>query len=224
MGGSSYIIGFIEGILTFISPCILPILPVYFFYLAGVSAENNAVKNRYRLLFNSLGFVLGFSIVFITLGAAATTIGHFLNDNIGLFRKISGILMIIFGLNFTGIIKIGFLNTEKKFDYKFKELKFLSSIVFGMIFGFGWTPCAGAFLGSVLLMASNSGTVKEGVFLLSIYSLGLGVPFILSSLLFSEIKDSFRWLQEKGRIISIVSGVILIAAGILVYADLLKYV
>lgn len=227
MGIYSYFIAFIEGILTFISPCILPLLPVYFFYMAGVDGDDNielqdGKKNSAKIL-NSVGFVLGFSIIFISLGAAATSIGHILNDNRELLRKISGILMVVFGLNFIGLIKVKFLNMEKRINYKFKRLKFLSSIVFGMVFGFGWTPCAGAFLGSVLLMAGNSKTVGEGILLLSIYSLGLGIPFIISALLINELKGSFRWLQQKSKIISIISGIILIVAGVLVYTDLLKY-
>lgn len=227
MGIYSYFIAFIEGILTFISPCILPLLPVYFFYMAGVDGDDNielqdGKKNSAKIL-NSVGFVLGFSIIFISLGAAATSIGHILNDNRELLRKISGILMVVFGLNFIGLIKVKFLNMEKRINYKFKRLKFLSSIVFGIVFGFGWTPCAGAFLGSVLLMAGNSKTVGEGILLLSIYSLGLGIPFIISALLINELKGSFRWLQQKSKIISIISGIILIVAGVLVYTDLLKY-
>jgi len=237
MNGYLYAIGFLEGILTFISPCILPLLPVYFFYLAGISSEtdrerdsseNDSIMNKrfyvkYRLVLNATGFVLGFSGVFITLGAAATSLGHFLRDNLDLFRKISGIIIVVFGFNFMGVFNLGFLNKEMRFDFKAKELKFIGSILFGMVFGFGWTPCVGAFLGSVLIMAGNSETLKDGIFLLFIYSLGLGIPFMLSSILFSKIKGTFICLKKNSKVISIISGIVLIVTGVLVYADLLKY-
>lgn len=225
MDGITYIFGFIEGVLTFISPCILPLLPVYFFYLAGVSDEGASagMQDRSRLIGNSIGFVLGFTLVFVALGAAATSLGQFLKSNMGLFRKLSGILMILFGLNFTGIFKLNFLNVERRFEYKFKKLNFLNSIVFGAVFGFGWTPCLGAFLGSALLLAGNSETLWQGVSLLLVYSIGLGIPFIVTSVIFDRVKSSFRNIQKYSRIISIISGIVLILAGILVFTDRLSF-
>ncbi|RCX18784.1 cytochrome c-type biogenesis protein [Anaerobacterium chartisolvens] len=225
MDSFSYLLTFIEGILTFISPCILPMLPVYFSYLAGSSnaASGEGSLDKKRVLLNSIGFVIGFTIIFIALGAAATSLGHFLKDHAEVFRRASGILMIIFGVNFTGLFKIGFLNRERRFEFKFDRLKFLSSIIFGMVFGFGWTPCLGAFLGSALGMAANSGTMAEGVMLLFTYSIGLGMPFVVSALLFERIKSALKEIQKHSRAVSIVSGIILIAAGILVYTDKIKY-
>ncbi|HEX2946294.1 MAG TPA: cytochrome c biogenesis protein CcdA [Clostridia bacterium] len=234
-----YILTFTEGILTFISPCILPMLPIYFLYLAGSAISPASVgqsgsagtpglpgssyTGKNRILTNALGFVAGFTIVFLVLGAAATALGHFLDSNRMLVQRLSGLVMIIFGLNFAGIFKIGFLNMEKRFSYKAENLKFLSSMVFGMVFSFGWTPCLGAFLGSALLLAGNSGTMLEGISLLLVYSLGLGIPFIISSMILEQLKGAFGWLQKHGRIITAVSGILLIAAGLLVFFGIFKY-
>lgn len=220
-----YILSFLEGVLTFISPCILPLLPVYFFYLAGTSGEQGLTQQskKMRLVFNSIGFVIGFTLIFVLLGAAATSLGQFLNSHKELFRKISAAIMIIFGLNFLGIFNLNILNIEKRFEYKFKDLRFVNSIVFGIVFGFAWSPCLTAFLGSVLLMAGNSETFLQGVLLLFVYSIGLGVPFILSSIIFEKVKESFKVIQKHSKAIKIISGIVLILAGILVYTDSLKY-
>jgi len=225
LGILPFVSSFIEGILTFISPCILPLLPVYFFYLAGSSGEAGGNKTgKTRLIANSLGFVTGFTIVFTVLGATATVLGGFLKDHLDILRKVSGVVMVLFGLNFTGIFRLGFLNFEKRLEYKFKELRFFNSIVFGMIFGFGWSPCAGAFLGSALLMAGNSETLLQGIGLLLVYAMGLGVPFILSTLAFDNVRSLFRQLQRHSRIISIISGIVLIIMGILVFFNKLIYI
>lgn len=225
MNGVSYIFSFIEGILTFISPCILPLIPVYFLYLAGVSGERTQAgpESKNKLLINSVGFVIGFTIVFVLLGAAATSLGHFLKSHIDIFRKVSGVIMIIFGLNFMGVLKLKFLNVEKRLEYRFKELKFFNSIIFGAVFAFGWTPCLGAFLGAALLMAGNSDTLLQGILLLLVYSAGLGVPFILAAVAFEKVKNSIGKVQRYSKITGIVSGLVLIAAGILVFTDKLKY-
>lgn len=240
-----YILTFTEGILTFISPCILPMLPVYFLYLAGSTGQAGLGDSRgisglaghagptdtqcrsggfkNRVLINAIGFVAGFTIVFVVLGAAATALGHFLESNRLLVQRLSGLIMVIFGLNFTGWIKLHFLDFEKRFGYSTENLKFLSSMVFGMVFSFGWTPCLGAFLGSALLLAGNSETMLEGTSLLLVYSIGLGIPFIISSMILEQLKGAFVWLQKHGRIISLISGILLIAAGLLVFFGILKY-
>lgn len=226
MNITSYLLTFSEGILTFISPCILPMLPIYFLYLAGESEKDHIEENAgrsSRLIINSLGFVIGFTLVFIALGATVTSLGHFLVNHRNLLEKISGLVMVLFGLNFTGLIKISFLNSEKRIDYKFSKLHLLSSILFGMVFGLGWTPCLGAFLGSALALASNSKTIYSGMFLLLVYSLGLGIPFVLSAILFDKAKGVFKIIQKYSRAISIVSGILLIAAGIMVFTGTLKY-
>lgn len=213
---SNYYLSFFEGIMTFISPCILPMLPIYFLYLAGTSDDGQNQKKRKQstLILNSIGFVAGFTIIFVLLGATATSIGAFLKNHMDILKIISGILIIIFGLNFMGLIKIGFLNTEKRFDFQFERLNFLKSIVFGIVFSLGWTPCIGPFLGSLLTLASMSETLFEGMLLLFIYSLGLGLPFIISAAIFENLKGAFKAIQRHNRIISTISGILLIAVGV----------
>lgn len=200
-------------------------LPIYFIYLAGTSenADKTGEQNKNRMISNSIGFVLGFTLVFVALGATVTSLGHFLVSNRVMLQKISGIAMILFGLNFIGILKLGFLSGEKRMNFKFTRLGFLTSIIFGIVFGFGWTPCLGAFLGSALLLAGSSGTVLQGILMLLVYSTGLGIPFILTAILFDQAKGAIGQIQKHGRLISIISGMLLIAAGILVFTNQLKY-
>lgn len=220
----SYFLTFAEGVLTFVSPCILPMLPVYFIYLAGSPDDIGDKKGlNKRMLLNSLGFVAGFTIVFVLLGVTITSVGRLLDNNRVLLQKISGVIMMIFGLNFTGVLRIGFLNIEKRLDYKTANLKFLSSVLFGMVFAFGWTPCLGAFLGSALLLAGNSETLLKGTLLLLVYSIGLGIPFIISAIVIEKAMNVFKKIRKYSRLISIISGILLIAAGILVFTDNLKY-
>lgn len=221
----SYFLTFLEGILTFVSPCILPMLPIYFIYLTGASEESGIARtsNKSRLVLNSFGFVSGFTIAFILLGAAAAALGNFLADNRLLLQKISGIIMILFGLHHMGVFKIGFLNTEKRFSIKTDRLRFPSSVLFGFIFGFGWSPCLGPFLGSAMMLAGNSGTVARGMLLLLVYSIGLAVPFVISAVIFEKIRGAFDWLKKNTKMIGILSGLLLIVAGVLVFTDSIKY-
>lgn len=229
----TYSLTFLEGILSFISPCILPMLPIYLLYLAGsagaegvmpISSSTGLTKGqKHRLVLNSIGFVTGFTIVFLLLGLTATSFGHLLTSHRSLLQKASGILMILFGLNFIGLLKIRLLNQEKRLEYSVSHLNFLSSIVFGSVFGFGWTPCIGAFLGSALALAGNSSTIGRGVLLLLAYSFGLGIPFILSAVLYEQLKNSIRWLKQQSAKITFFSGILLVLEGILVFTDSLKY-
>lgn len=221
----SYFLTFTEGILTFISPCILPMLPIYFLYLAGSSEELDSTgpANKSRLIMNSFGFVAGFTIAFVLLGAAAAALGSFLENNRLLLQKISGIIMILFGLHYMGVFKITFLNNERRFHSKTDRLKFTGSILFGFIFGFGWSPCLGPFLGSAMMLAGNSGTIARGMLLLLVYSIGLAIPFVISAVIFENIRGVFQWLKRKTKLIGIISGVLLIIAGILVFTDRIKY-
>ncbi|WES36613.1 cytochrome c biogenesis CcdA family protein [Ruminiclostridium papyrosolvens DSM 2782] len=216
-----YFLTFTEGILTFISPCLLPMLPIYFIYLAGETEQN--VNSKSKLFINSIGFVIGFSLIFTLLGASATTLGHFLSNHRSLLEKISGAVMIVFGLNFIGILKIGIINMDKRINYQFKSLKFITSVIFGIVFAFGWSPCLSSFLGSALALASNSKTIFEGILLLLCFSIGLGIPFILTSIIFEKVKGAFKKIQEHSRTINIVSGALLIIAGVLVFTGSLKY-
>ena len=223
----SYALTFAEGILTFISPCILPMLPIYLLYLAGTPAPGSGTPDqsgKNRLIVNSLGFVTGFTIVFVALGAVAAAAGVLMQKNRALLMMISGFLMIIFGLNFAGVFRIGFLNTERRFQPKVDNLKFFSSVLFGIIFGFGWSPCLGTFLGSALALAGNSETIPEGMLLLLVYSAGLAIPFIVSAAIFENVRTLFAWFSRNSRIISIISGILLMAAGIWFFVDGLKLI
>jgi cytochrome c-type biogenesis protein len=221
-----YIISFIEGILTFISPCILPLIPVYMFYLAGTAANDadSSPKKGGMAVVNSLGFVIGFTIIFILLGAAATSLGQFLKGHIDLFRKVSGVIMVIFGLSFAGAFRLSFLNLNRQFEHKFKKPGFASAVVFGFAFGFSWTPCLTAFLGSILIMAANMDTLMQGIVLLTLYSLGLGAPFILCAVVLKQIEAGLALIKRHNRVTGIISGLLMIAAGILVYTDSFKYI
>lgn len=204
-----YFISFLEGIITFISPCLLPMLPIYISYFAG-----GDTKNTKKTLTGAFGFVLGFTIVFISLGALAGTLGSFLKEYQTAANIISGLIVILFGLNYLGIFKLNiFQGSRKNFDTN--NLNFFSSILFGIIFSIGWTPCVGAFLGSALMMASVQGKVLTGILMLLSYSLGLGIPFILSAVLIQKLKTTFDFIKKNYATINIISGIFLILVGIL---------
>lgn len=208
----NYLILFLEGIITFISPCILPMIPIYISYFIGGNKEN---KNS-KTLINSIGFVIGFSIIFTILGAAFGTFGTFLKEYMNVFNIVAGIILILFGLNYIEILKIPVLNRSFKLsNKKVRDLNFLAAITFGMIFAIGWTPCVGTFLGSALMLAANSQTTIEGVFMLLSYSLGLGIPFIISALLIDSLKAVFKFIKSNYRVINIISGSLLIIIGVL---------
>ena len=203
-----YFISFIEGIITFISPCLLPMLPIYVSYFAG-GKERSSKKT----IINATGFILGFSLIFILLGTLAGTLGSFLSKYQIALNIITGLIVIFFGLNFIGVFK---LNIFKGANVKIKEDKgFISSLIFGFVFSIGWTPCVGAFLGSALMLASQQGTALKGLLMLLCYSLGLGIPFMISALLIDKLKTTFNFIKKNYKIINIISGSLLILVGIL---------
>ena len=204
-----YVISFLEGIVTFISPCLLPMLPIYISYFAG-GGEHSTKKT----LTGGIGFVVGFTVVFTLMGALAGTVGSFLKEHQTAVNIISGIVVIFFGLNFLGVFKLNlFKGSSRSVDTN--NMGFFSALLFGVIFSLGWTPCVGAFLGSALILASQQGSVLAGTFMLLAYSLGLGVPFILSAVLIDKLKSAFDWIKRNYRVINIVSGSLLILIGIL---------
>jgi cytochrome c-type biogenesis protein len=215
-----HILCFIEGILTFISPCILPLFPVYVSYLAGTASGE---ENKASRVLNTAAFVLGFTIVFVLMGAAATTIGFFLREHINTFRKLSGVVMVLFGLFFLDMFRLPILDRTIKLEFTSVKKGVLPSVLFGMVFAFGWSPCTGPFLGTALMLAGSSGTVGTGVIALFLYSVGLGIPFILASLVFEKIRGATSWFTKHGRLIKCISGIILILTGVLVYTNHLKY-
>lgn len=210
-----YVISFLEGIVTFISPCLLPMLPVYISYFAGGGERN--IKKTLR---GALGFVLGFTIVFVAMGALAGTIGGLLKEYQTAVNIVSGIIVIFFGLNFLGVFKLNiFKGSSKKVNTQ--NMGFFAAMLFGIVFSISWTPCVGAFLGSALMLASQQGHVGEGVLMLLAYSLGLGIPFVLSAVLIDYLKSAFNWIKKHYKIINIVCGVLLILVGILMATGLI---
>lgn len=204
-----YIVSFLEGIITFVSPCLLPMLPLYISYFAG-----GGERNTKTTLKNAFGFVLGFTTVFVAMGALAGTVGAFLKEYQTAVNIVSGIIVIFFALNFLGVFKLNiFKGSNKKVDTS--NLGFFSSLLFGIIFSIGWTPCVGAFLGSALMLASQQGHVLTGMIMLLLYSAGLGVPFILSAVLIDKLKSTFDFIKKHYKVINTVSGIILIIVGIL---------
>ena len=203
-----YIISFLEGIITFISPCLLPMLPIYISYFAG-----GGERGTKKTLTGALGFVAGFTLVFMAMGALAGTVGSFLRTHQTAVNLVSGLIVIVFGLNFLGVLK---LNLFRGGNYRLQtaNMNFFSAVVFGMIFSVGWTPCVGAFLGSALMLASQQGRVVEGMLMLLAYSLGLGIPFLLSAVLIDYLKSAFNWIKQNYKVINAVSGGILILIGI----------
>ena len=210
---------FVEGFLAFISPCILPMLPVYIVYLAGKQDE----ENRRTLVTNTLGFILGFTIIFVAMGATASGIGSLLVSNKLLVQQISGVIIIIFGLYYMGVLKIGIFNREKRFSAKTDNLTVLSSIVFGMAFSLGWTPCIGPLLGAALTKAANLDTIWQGMLLLFIFSMGLGVPFFLAAVLMEKLKSVFDFFKKHMKVIALITGLLLIAVGISFLLDIFGY-
>ena len=204
-----YTIAFLEGIITFISPCLLPMLPIYISYFAG-----GGERSTKKTLSGALGFVSGFSVIFVAMGALAGTIGGFLREYRGAVNVISGLVVILFGLNFLGVFKMNLFRGGSK-AVNSRDMGFFPAMLFGMIFSLGWTPCVGAFLGSALMLASQQGHVVEGMLMLLCYSLGLGIPFLLSAVLIDYLKLAFNWIKQHYQVINAVCGCFLVLVGIL---------
>lgn len=213
-----YFISFLEGIITFVSPCLLPMLPIYLSYFAGGCSADGSEKNAKRVIKNALGFILGFTAVFVLLGALAGTFGRLLNEHQTAVNIITGLIVIFFGLNFLGVFQINLFKGTRL--AKTDNLGFFSSVLFGVVFSIGWTPCVGAFLGSALMLATSQGNVLEGVLMLLLYSLGLGVPFFISAVLIDRLKGAFSFIKRHYRVINTVSGVFLIVIGVLMATGL----
>ena len=202
-----YLIAFLEGMITFISPCLLPMLPIYISYFAGGGQRSTG-----KTLKGALGFVTGFTIVFVAMGALAGTVGSFLKEYQTAVNIVSGLAVVFFGLNFLGVFRLNLFKGSKR-SVDASNMGFLSALLFGVIFSLGWTPCVGAFLGSALMLASQQGHVVEGMLMLLAYSLGLGIPFILSAVLIDYLKSAFNWIKAHYGIINKVCGVFLILVG-----------
>ncbi|MBR2491703.1 MAG: sulfite exporter TauE/SafE family protein [Ruminiclostridium sp.] len=204
-----YVISFLEGIITFISPCLLPMLPIYLSYFAGGGERTTA-----RTLKGAFGFVTGFTVVFVAMGALAGTVGSFLHEYQTAVNLISGLVVVLFGLNFLGVFRWNLFQGMRG-SVKTRDMGFFSALLFGVIFSVGWTPCVGAFLGSALMLASQQGHVLEGMLLLLVYSLGPGIPFVLSAVLIDTLKSAFDWIKKHYDTINKVCGGFLVLVGIL---------
>ncbi len=204
-----YVIAFLEGIITFISPCLLPMLPVYISYFAG-----GGERSTRKTLCCAVGFVSGFTVVFVTLGGLAGTVGGFLKEYQTVVNLLSGIAVILFGLNFLGVFQMN-LFQGSRWSMDTENMSFFSAMLLGVIFSVSWTPCVGAFLGSALMLASQQEHMMQGVWMLLLYSMGLGIPFILSAVLIDYLKSGFDWIKKHYGIINLISGSILILVGVL---------
>ena len=210
-----YLISFLEGIVTFLSPCLLPMLPIYVSYFAGGGQRSTG-----RTLRCALGFVVGFTAVFTAMGALAGSIGSLLVRYQRIVNLVSGIIVIVFGLNYLGLFRWNlFHGGSRVLDAQ--DMTFFSAALFGIIFSLGWTPCVGAFLGSALALATQQGHVLEGTLMLLAYSLGLGIPFLLSAVLIDALKGAFDWVKRHYQIINLLSGGFLILIGILMASGML---
>lgn len=204
-----YVIAFLEGIITFLSPCLLPMLPIYISYFAGGGERSTG-----KTVKAALGFVTGFTVVFLILGALAGTVGSLLREYQTTVNLVTGLIVIFFGLNFLGVFRLN-LFRGSRWTVDTSNLGFFSAILFGMVFSVGWTPCVGAFLGSALMLASQQAHMVEGIVMLLSYSLGLGIPFLLSAVLIDYMKTAFDWIKHHYRVINSLSGGLLVLVGIL---------
>ncbi|MDF2674199.1 MAG: cytochrome c biosis protein CcdA [Clostridiales bacterium] len=205
---------FIEGVLSFLSPCFLPLIPIYVGYLSGEAGDRN---KKWNVLKNSIGFIIGFTLVFILLGAIASGIGRYLIMHKRLLNKVFGVIIIIMGINYMGILKIPFLNMDKRFSYEGKKTNFIGAVFLGAAISFGWSPCIGSMLSQVLVLAASMNSIGKGIYLLFIYSMGMAIPFLITALLIQGASMKIRKILKYSRVLKIITGIILISTGILMY-------
>ena len=212
---------FAAGFLSFVSPCVLPLIPGYISFVSGVSVEEMRADaapatSRLQVFGTSLAFVIGFSLVFIALGASATALGKFLFAKLPLLTKIAGAILIVFGLHTMGVFRLAFLDTEKRVHAQRKPAGPLGAMLVGVAFAFGWTPCIGPILGGILAIAGSKNTVSEGITLLAVYSLGLGIPFLLTSLAINQFFTAAKRIRRYYHAVEVASGALLIVIGVLI--------
>jgi cytochrome c-type biogenesis protein len=223
----TYFGAFIAGLLSFLSPCVLPLIPSYITYITGLSfadlqSEHPSHKVRQTAMLHSLAFILGFTVVFVLLGASATFIGSFLNQHAGLLRKAGGILILLLGVHVTGLIPITMLLGEKRITLHRKPAGFAGTFLVGLAFAAGWTPCIGPILAAILMVAATEENVYHGIVLLLIYSLGLGIPFFLSSLAMHQFIVMFQRFKKYIRVFEIFTGLFLMLVGAMIYFNWLS--
>lgn len=219
---------FAAGLISFLSPCVLPLVPGYISYISGVSfaeireerqSKSFLSKEKGIILLNAICFVLGFSIVFILLGASATWLGAFLSSKISLFSKIAGLVIIFFGIYKMGLIRTSFFYREARFEVKDRKFGYAGATIIGAAFAFGWTPCIGPILAGILTYAGTLEKVNQGVFLLLVYSLGLGLPFLLTALGINHFWRFFVRIKKYLRLLEVTSGAVMVILGVLIYTN-----
>ena len=216
-------IAFVAGLVSFLSPCVLPLIPGYISYISGQNLES-IIQKKQKILIKTIIFSLGFSLVFISFGATASYLGSFLINYSDILRIIAGIIIIMFSLQILGILKLNVLNKEKRFYTKNYSNNLFFPFLVGTAFAFGWTPCIGPVLGSILTLAAVETSITQGIILLSFYSLGLAIPFVLSGYGITKFLSISKNLKSKIRMISLVGGSILLITGILILANVLQIV
>lgn len=218
-----YITAFLGGILSFLSPCVLPLIPSYVSFITGISFEDlkkiDKAKIRKLTLINSTAFVMGFSTVFILLGVFSAYVGRFLSFYYDYIRVFGGVIVILLGLYVMGILKLDFLSSDKRVHLKSKPKGHFGSYIVGLTFGAGWTPCIGPILGTILMIAGTTGSALQGFYLLLAYSLGLAIPFVATSLAINAFLSHFTAIQKRMKIIMIISGLLLIGFGVILLTD-----
>jgi len=220
----TFSISFLAGIISFISPCVLPLIPAYISYVVGTTFNEIKTKSKLLVLKNSLLFVFGFSLVFIILGAGATALGTALINNLNIFTKVMGTFIIIFGFIMAEIIRVPFLERNISFLNNNIKAGFLSPLLLGVAFGFGWSPCIGPILGSILAFAALEDTIEKGILLLTTYSLGLSIPFIISALMVTRFLKISKILQKYIVRIKKISGYVLMFTGVLIITGKLQWI
>ena len=216
-------IAFAAGFISFLSPCVLPLIPGYISYISGQNLEE-IIKKKQKILTKTIIFSLGFSLVFISFGATASYLGSFLINYSDVLRVTAGVIIIIFSLQILGVLKLNILNKEKRFYTKNYSSNLFFPFLVGAAFAFGWTPCIGPVLGSILTLAAVEKSIVQGIILLSFYSLGLAIPFILSGYAITKFLSVSKNLKSKMRQISLIGGSILLITGILILTNVLQIV
>ncbi|AAR34698.1 cytochrome c biogenesis protein CcdA [Geobacter sulfurreducens] len=223
----TFVGAFVAGLLSFLSPCVLPLIPSFITYITGLSfadiqSEHPTHKVRQQTIVHSLLFIAGFTFVFVLLGASATFIGGFLHEHMNVIRKVGGALIVIFGIHVSGLVPIHLLLGEKRLQVHRKPAGYLGSFLVGLAFAAGWTPCIGPILASILMVAATEETVTKGILLLFTYSMGLAIPFFLSSLAMHQFLTFFNRFKKHIRILEIVTGLFLVVVGVMIFTNYLS--
>ncbi len=215
----------LAGLLSFASPCVMPLVPAFLGYMSGATVNRaDETVRRLNTFWHALAFVLGFSVIFGLFGVFLGLVGYWLQDLIPWIQKIGGIIIVVFGLHTIGLLKIPFLYEERRVEIERKSsLGYLSSFIMGVFFAAGWTPCVGPILGGIILLATDTTTAGQGAVLFAAYSLGLGIPFLLFGLAFDAMSSFLKRVNRYMNVVSIISGIFLIALGILIFTDSLTY-